>query len=159
MQYLEIVLILGLLSVVIILAWRVFRYRLYNRPLPPIQHRMMVAIRRRAAGIARFLEMESEKQDQLLDDLQKQMWALHARWQDFGEYAGGFSGFEMGLPSGGEDDWSILAMYDLESDSVFSKCKAVLEDERYTLLRNHFDIRLIKGEDIDDPSIRITELF
>ena len=120
---------------------------------------MLVAIKRRQAGISRFIQMDVSEQEAHIRELEREWQALNNRFMSFGVFAEGFTTPGSGLPSGGEEDWAILSIYDLPDHDAFLNCKDVMEDDQFTLLRNHCDIRLISGERIESMDNQMRKLF
>lgn len=127
-----------------------------QRPFP---HRMVVAVRRRQAGLAKFLDLPPAEQPMLLNELEAQWAALNAAWQSIGRFVGGFASSEHGLASGDDNEWKLFLIYDLSDYQAFRNCIARIDDQQFTPLRNHCEIRLMLGAAKRGASGGIRRLF
>ena len=135
-----------------------YRHR-FIQPPRPLLHRMLVAVRRRQAGMVRFLNMNPEEQASHLQALEMQWQALNVKWQEMGIFHHGFDSAERGLPSTGDDDWKLFAFYDLPDFAAYGNCVAALEAPQFLLLRNHCEIRFIFGKTLASMNQSISRLF
>jgi|GEM_PF-2049796 len=124
-----------------------------------IRYRMLAAVRRRPAAVSRLLELAVDKQAAMRQELDDAWLELTEGWKDQAQFAGGFSTSEKGLSLQAEEDWSLIAFFDLTDYDSFIKCQALLEQDQYLPLRNHCDIRLSIGKRLTDAPGTIKALF
>lgn len=158
MNILDIIFWPVIIAIIIILAYLLYKWKRGNQVVGG-DVRMLVAIKRRQAGISRFIQMDVAEQAAHIREMEREWQALNNRFLSFGLFAEGFSTTASGLPSGGEEDWSILCIYDLPDHNAFLNCKDIMEDDQFTPLRNHCDIRLIAGERIESAENQMRKLF
>ncbi|NOY61354.1 MAG: hypothetical protein GXO75_20770 [Calditrichaeota bacterium] len=147
-----------IVAIIIILGYLLYKWIMANQNTRG-DFRMLVAIKRRQAGISRFIQMDVNEQAAHIKELEREWQALNNRFMSFGIFAKGFTTSGSGLPSGGEEDWAILGIYDLPDHDAFLNCKDVMDDDQFTPLRNHCDIRLISGERMESMENQIRRLF
>ena len=135
-----------------------YRHR-FIQPPRPLLHRMLVAVRRRQAGLGRFLGMPPADQTSHLQALDAQWQAINSTWQGIGQFNHSFATAERGLPALGDEEWKLFAFYDLPDFSAFGQCIAALEAPQYLLLRNHCEIRFIFGNALASMNQSISRLF
>ena len=123
------------------------------------RYRMLVAIRRRQAGISRFIELNYSDQEHHLNILDSEWVKLNTRFSQVGDYAGGFISSKSGLPSGSEDEWTTFGLYDLPDYDAYQVCRESLDENQFQNLRNHIDIRLIFGRNLMDLQGVVRQLF
>ncbi len=160
MKYLQWIIILGFIAYLgykihpaIKKAWRKFNKK------KEVHHRMLAAVRRREAGLSRFLQLGQQEQRDLREQLDHAWKNLHAQWKAHAVFSGGFSFSEKGLSLQAEGDWSIMAFYDIASFEEYMHCKNILESEEFHALRNHCDIRLAIGKRWLQAPDSIADLF
>ncbi len=158
MNILDIIFWPVIIAIIVVLAYLLYKWKIGSR-VARGDIRMLVAIKRRQAGISRFIQMDVAEQAAHIREMEREWQALNNRFASFGFFAEGFITPGAGLPSGGEEDWTILAIYDLSDHNAFLNCKDILEDDQFTLLRNHCDIRLIAGEIMESTENKIRRLF
>lgn len=158
MNVLDIIFLPIIVASIIILSYLLYKWQ-KGKQNTRGDFRMLVAIRRRQAGISRFIQMDVSEQSAHIRELEREWQALNNRFMSFGVFAEGFTTSGTGLPSGGEEDWSILGVYDLPDHDAFLNCKDVMDDDQFTPLRNHCDIRLISGERMESMENQIRKLF
>jgi hypothetical protein len=130
----------------------------YNRPAlkkawkgirkvkPAHNHRMLVAIRRRSASLSRFLELSAQEQTALLKQFDAQWQDLVTRWQGVAPFAGSFTRSDQGLALQNEEEWAIIAFFDIPNYDAMMKCQTSLNESAFLGLRSFYDIRLIFGK-------------
>lgn len=154
--FLTLLAIVFLLSVIIYYYYK--KWRQSRQPVPP-RHRMLIAVRRREASVSRFLQLEEDEQEQMLNHLDDLWGELNELFSQMGNYVGGFTGPKAGLASGGDEGWTILAMYDLPNLTAFERCTEILESPRFKTLRSHCDIRQVLGRNPADPDGLLRQLY
>lgn len=158
MNILDIIFWPVIIAIIIVLGYLLYKWKKGSQARGG-DIRMLVAIKRRQAGISRFIQMDVAEQTAHIREMEREWQALNNRFMSFGLFAEGVTTSSAGLPSGGEEDWSILGIYDLPDHDAFLNCKDVMEDDQFTPLRNHCDIRLISGERIKSMENQIKRLF
>ncbi len=134
-------------------------YLIRRRKPIPLNYRMLVAIHRRQAGIARFLEWDQSNQDRHINKLENEWALLNGRFNKIGVYGGGFGGSKNGLPSGSEDEWTSFVLFELQDFEAFQACQYMLDLPEFQNLRNFCDIRLLFGHNPMTLQGMIKEMF
>jgi hypothetical protein len=122
-------------------AWKGIRSK-----KPDYNYRMLVAVRRRPAGLNHFLALTSEQQAALLKQLDSQWHTLVGQWQAVAPFAGGFLRSEQGLALQSEEEWAAIEFFDIANFEALSKCQNMLNQSGFLELRSFYDIRLIYGK-------------
>jgi hypothetical protein len=121
--------------------------------------RMFAAIRRRRSARTDLLTLEDHDYRTFILRITAQVQQLNAEWANIAKFECGFHGSDYGLPSTGEENWLLFASYIVPDYAAYRACLAVLESDRFLLLRNHCEIRLLYGEKMTDLTAHINELF
>ena len=152
---------LALLLILIILVALVYFLWITKKKKAPIipHYRMLVAIKRRHASISRLLELNPDEQEETLIKLDDEWGLLNNSLSFWGHYIGGFIGPKTGLPSGFDEGWAILGIYELENFDAFQKCNEILDGPQFLHLRNHCDVRLLLGKNLSDLQGVLRQLF
>ncbi|MDZ7315917.1 MAG: hypothetical protein ONB24_07325, partial [candidate division KSB1 bacterium] len=58
-------------------------------------------------------------------------------------------GSEYGLPGPGEENWRIFAIYRVSSFTKVKKCMSIYESERFLFLRQHCELYLLYGKELE----------
>jgi len=128
-------------------------------PPKPVPFRILVAIRRRDVGRARFMQIPAEGQKEVVENTRNAFADLHKEWSNHVKYMHGFDGSDVGLVSNTENEWLHFALYNAEGYEAYRECQRILDSEKYLTLKNEFDIRLLFGDQMKSPASRLHELF
>ena len=131
----------------------------FRKTIPESSFRVLVALRRRSAGIGQIIGMPLDSHAQIRNQVTQQWQALWQEWAKIGAIRGGFRKSEQGLPAGGDEDWFLIAFLDIPGYQEFRSCISVLDDPQFRDLRNYCDVRLILGDMIGPEGSNIKDFF
>jgi hypothetical protein len=109
-------------------------------------YRMLVAVRRRPAGLTHFLALSSQQQTALLQQLDSQWQSLVGQWLAVAPFVGGFLRSEQGLALQSDEEWAAIEFFDIPNFEALAKCQNMLNQSGFLELRSFYDIRLIYGK-------------
>ena len=121
--------------------------------------RMFAAVRKRRSARTNLLTLEDHDYRTFIQRITTQIQQLNAEWANIAKFEWGFHGSDYGLPSTGEENWLLFASYSVPDHAAYRACLAVLESDRFLLLRDHCEVRLLYGEKMTDLTAHINELF
>jgi hypothetical protein len=152
---------IALLIVIAAVGWLwVKRFGLPWRHHPEINpdapYRLLVAVKRRQAGVMRFLELDSQMRNELLAVLDDQLRELDEVIRKHARFIGGYKATGISREN---ERWPLLAFYDLNSYDKYRECVSVLDADKFTDLRNYCDIDMVLGDRKDRFEGDIKELF
>lgn len=129
------------------------------KTIPESRFRVLVALRRRSAGVSQIISMPLESHAGIRNRVAQQWQALFQSWSKFGILQGGFRKSEQGLPAGGDEDWFLVVFLDIPDYQAFRECISIIDDAKYRDFRNFCDVRLILGDIVGPDGSDIQEYF
>lgn len=136
-----------------------FKRKKAAKPESEPSMRMFAAVRRRRSARTNLSILEDQDYQTFIQRITVQIQQLNAEWAKLATFDWGFHGSDYGLPSSSEENWLLFASYIVPDHAAYRSCLAVLESDRFLLLRDHCEIRLLYGEKMNDLTVHINELF
>ncbi|HNR68676.1 MAG TPA: hypothetical protein PKN04_11780 [bacterium] len=160
MQVILVLVLVLLISILALTAWRLYRQTRFGKLKEALgMYRLLVIIRKSQPGINRFLQLSDAERALLVTKLNERWKSLLRGFAKLAPYCSGVKSTQSLLPIETGENWSVMRIYSLAAYQDYRACVELLEDPHYRELRNYFEIHLVFGERLLAEGDELKSLF